>query len=390
LIALIVFGMRFGGKLYPDAMPGDIGFHANRYTEVVYGRPLLLSRNRGVDFPYPSALYLLIAPLATIEPDVRLMLRLSSALLDALSPFLVYTIAAALIGQGGRWPLAAAALYSLSGALTMTSWWNFSTHIFTQFAHLLLLATLVLAWPQLVAGQIRRHTAVAALLFLQSLVYLGHFGFWINMSLLGGFGLLLLAWHARRARQYRGLLATLLLSFTLAELIATGLFYSSYLALFTAQAQIAADGGLSGLAAREPVAATLLWETLWDAGLRMHFGFFPVPLALGGMLIAVLQLRRYRIEQRQVLIGILLAGTMLVAGIFALLPFVTGAALTTRWLMFAAWAVAVGAVASGARIWQAGQAGRVLLLAAAAYALAITAAMWLAALAWRVRPPEPF
>lgn len=87
---------------------------------------------------------------------------------------------------------------------------------------------------------------------------------------------------------------------------------------------------------------------------------------------------------------ILAAGTVIVACGFAALPFFSGSTLSTRWLMFSAWLVAVCAAAGAAALWRRGWAGRLTTLAAGGYVAWVTASMWLAALLWRVRPPEPF
>jgi hypothetical protein len=161
LIALVVLATRYGGKIYPDSMPGDIGFHANRLADVARGTVLLVSRNRGVDFPYPPALYLLLMPFLLAGASARVALQLGGALMDAVSVVLVYGLAAAVVGRRGEEekrrggeqpllfsvPLLAAALYSFSAAGYMVTWWNFSTHIFAQFAHLLLVTALVVVWP---------------------------------------------------------------------------------------------------------------------------------------------------------------------------------------------------------------------------------------------------
>ena len=85
-----------------------------------------------------------------------------------------------------------------------------------------------------------------------------------------------------------------------------------------------------------------------------------------------------------------MAGTFVVGALFAVLPFVSGSTLATRWLMFSLWAVAVGAALSLDLLWRRGRAGRLLALAIGSYVVWLTASMWLMALAWRVRPPEPF
>jgi hypothetical protein len=424
LIALLVFTTRYGGKIYPDSMPGDIGFHANRYADVVRGNVLLLSRNRGVDFPYPPALYLLLAPLTLLGSDRGRLLQLTSALFDALSPLLIYAIAtrSTLRATGQRsaqrdasFATLAAALYAFTAAGYLTTWWNFSTHIFAQFAHLLLITAIVLLWrpsqgerpiagPAALPLAISSWWSVAALVVLQLLVYLGHFGFWINMSLLGAGALLL----ALRGRASWPAFRPALISFVMAQLLAVLFFYSGYSGLFLSQARATATGGLTGLAGRAAVDQALLWETLWDAGFRVHFGFFPLPLALGGLLLLSYRTasnwrasaagekgrRRIRwpsgaLPRAQALL-VLMAGTFVIGLLFAVLPFVTGSTLSTRWLMFSAWAVAVGAAAGAQLLWRSGRAGRLLVIIMGWYIAWVTASVWVAALAWRVRPPEPF
>jgi hypothetical protein len=424
LIALVVFASHYGGKIYPDSMWGDIGFHYNRYVEVLRGIVLLLSRNRGVDFPYPPAFYLLLAPLALTGLDPHILLQLVGALLDALSPFLIYAIVAGVacrspmhltqvnsaVDAPAQLGLIAAAIYSLSAATMMTTWWNFSTHIFTQFAHLLLIAMLVLLWElrmehqeprtdsssNLVLGS--RFSVLSILFLLQALVYLGHFGFWMNMSLLGGLGLTVVLIGALRRRIDWATFRLLLAAFVAAELFAAVFFYSSYAGLFLAQAQATASGGLTGLAGRPAINRAILWRTLWDAGFRLHFGFFPVPLALCGLALLWRRKTESRIDpvdsagarSRFSVLSVLMSGTFLIALLFASLPFISGSTLSTRWLMFSAWVIAVGAALVAQILWRYGRGGRLLVLVMGGYIFWVTASMWLQALAWRVRPPEPF
>ena len=86
----------------------------------------------------------------------------------------------------------------------------------------------------------------------------------------------------------------------------------------------------------------------------------------------------------------LVAGTFVIALGFAALPFLSGSTLSTRWLMFSAWAIAVGAALSAQLLWRTGRAGRLLVVVMGGYVVWVTAVVWLGALAWRVRPPEPF
>jgi len=407
LIALLVLATRYGGKIYPDSMPGDIGFHANRLADVARGTLLLVSRNRGVDFPYPPALYLLLMPFVLAGASARVALQLGGALMDAASVVLVYLLAAGVMHQEVTKvpntkprsheatkprshervvvPLVAAALYSFSAAGYMVTWWNFSTHIFAQFAHVLLVTALIILWP-FPSAVVRLRSVVVVLVVIQSLVYLGHFGFWMNMSLLGGFGLAVLLWAAWRGRVAWDAVQLALLAFAVAQANAVLLFYSGYAGLLWNQAQAAAAGGLTGLAGRAPVGRDVLWTILWDYGLRTHYGFVALPLALcGGWLLA-----QPAVPARRRAALVLMSGTLLIALFFGALPFVSGSTLSSRWLMFSAWAVALGAALGAAWLWRRGAAARLLVLAAGSYVFWIAAVMWLTAMLWRVRPPEPF
>ncbi|HEX9438147.1 MAG TPA: hypothetical protein VF909_00640 [Roseiflexaceae bacterium] len=426
LFALLVLALRYGGKLYPDSMPGDIGFHANRTDDIMRGYLLLLSKHRGVDFPYPPAFYLLLAPFSLLGASQRVLLQFGGALLDALSIFLVYAIVASM-GRSA-WcqrgeaavlepALIATAIYSFSTAGFMATWWNFSTHIFTQFAHLLLITALVLVWratdDERRKGTIYRAptndegrgsagllssvgssqwSVIPALVVMQLLVYLGHFGFWINMSLLWGIALAVLLAAALRGRVSWGVWWLALLSFIAAELLAGLLYYSAYAGLFLEQIYLTVTGGLTGLADRAPADRAILWQTLWDDGLRVHFGFFPIPLALGGLLLLRRRTKNQepRTRHYQFAVLVLMAGTFAIGAFFAALPLLSGSSLATRWLMFSAWAIGVGAALSAQALWRYGRAGRLLVFLMGGYMIWITASVWLMALAWRIRPPEPF
>ena len=424
LLALAAFVFRYGGKIYPDAMQGDIGFHANRFAEVSGGRVLLLSRNRGVDFPYPPALYLLLAPFTLLGFESRDLLRVGGALCDAASPLFVYTLAISvfnpqknaahspfapvrvpsLVGAvpvtptNERWALVAAALYSFSAATFMTTWWNFSTHIFTQSAHLLLVTALIVLIPRLLTTPgssplTQLWPAATALAVLASLVFLGHFGFWMNTTLLGGFALLLLLGAAWRGRVAWRVFWALALAFAAAEVFAVATFYSAYTSLFLAQARATSTSGLTGMAGRGAVPREQLWRALWDSGFRIHFGFFPVPLAAAGFAFWLARRRQLDSAQQHqtwLVVATLLVGTFLVAAVFAALPFLSGSSLSTRWLMFSAWAVALCAVTFVRATWRFGWLLRLVYLLMAGYVLWITASQWIGALGFRIRPPEPF
>jgi hypothetical protein len=379
LLALVIFCLRYGGKIYPDSMPGDIGFHVNRMGDTLRGTVLLLSKNRGVFFPYPPALYLLLAPLTLITPDRALLLRSVAAVLDACSPMLVALIAL----RGGmvrdwRWAVGAGGLYGLGGSGFMPTWWNFSTHIFAQFGHLLLITLVVLHYQPIRQRQMRAGQALMLLIVAQALVYLGHFGFWINMSILSAIGLLVLM-AIRWRQQDRHDLFLLVAASVVAQALTVLLFYSGYTQLFVEQAQRTASGGLNELAGRGAVDPQILWAGL-IAGLYAHIGLFPIPLALVGLLC----------WRGQPIVRLLLAGTFLIGVGFAVLPFLTGSTLSTRWMMFAIWGLACGSAAAAEWLWRRGRAGRLVVVVVGGYVLWLSLLMWVGALAWRIRPPEPF
>jgi hypothetical protein len=261
------------------------------------------------------------------------------------------------------------------------------------------------------------------------------------MSLLGAIGLAALLLAIRRGGATWPAFWALLISFAAAQAFAALFFYSGYAQLFRDQIEATSQGGLTGLAGRGPADRAVLWRTLWDAGFRIHFGFFPLPLALGGL--ALLWNRRpptteegergrggegeklrmedggWRMDlddQRLVVthhaspfthhpsrftfhvsrfaydtaLVTLILGTLAIALLFALLPFLSGSTLSTRWLMFSAWTIAVCGALGARATWRRGWAGRLLVIAAGGYIAWVTASQWLMALAWRVRPPEPF
>ena len=245
---------------------------------------------------------------------------------------------------------------------------------------------------------------------LLAAVFLGHFGFFINTALLGG-GLLLMIWLAawRGNNWARVMWPPLTLAYAGALMVALGLFYSAFAPLLITQSQAVASGGLTGLAQREPVSRWVLWQVLWEAGFIVHFGFFPLLLAPFGLWMVRghktiddrrrSDIRFWSLRQAQeklfvlrpkTVLFALAAGSFVVSSLFAVLPFITQSTQSTRWLMFSAWAVAVTAALAARRLWRYGWVGKLVVLAMAGFVIWNTATLWLGALAWRIRPPEPF
>lgn len=389
LLALVVFVTRYGGRLLPGAMPGDIGFHSNRFDELVSGDVYLEARNRGANFPYPPGYYLILAPLALLDVSRRTLLPLGTAVLDAASPIAVYVLGTCVYGAtrwGERTSVLAAALYAFAGAGLLAHWWHFSTHMFTQFMFLVLLAGIMLFWR---SGAAQGHAAsrwwpAAALAALFGVVFLGHFGFFLNTILLMGGALVIGAAYAwQRVRRQ---LTALVLSAAGALGFSGLMFYSLYTRQFARQAAMVGAAAGAG-AASDPERLRVYWDTVLQAGLRDHYGLFLPPLALVGLWLLI---RRKGEGRSTELLVILSLGTLGVVLAFAVLPFISGANLASRWLSFAGWFVATGAAPALRALWRRGGGGKVAVGCVLAYALWISVTLWLAPMVWRIRPPEPF
>jgi hypothetical protein len=391
LFVALSFALRYGGRLYPASMHGDIGFHHNRFNDAIWGLINIISVNRGVEFPYPPGPYLLIAPFAVLGVEIRTLLQVGAGLADALSAAVIYLIASRVAGQ--RTALLAAGIYVFTAATFMASWWSFDTHIYTQFAHLLTVAGLCLAlevWQRgdLGAG-VRLWWALGVGLLL-SLVFLGHFGFLINTVLMVGLvtaGVWLAGWRgAGWARRARWPLAG---AFVGAGLVAAVFFYTAYIPMFLGQIETAREGGLTAVANRGPVSRAVLWDTLWRAGFVTHFGLFPLLLMPWGVWLIWRGGRgEAGLGPRRAVAALMLA-SLAVAVVFAAFPFVAGVTNSPRWMLFIAWVVAVGAAVACEALWRRWW-GPVAVVVMGAVVLANTAWIWVGPMLWRIRPPEPF
>ncbi|WP_129626151.1 hypothetical protein [Candidatus Oscillochloris fontis] len=388
--AVIAFAMRYGGRLYPNAMHGDINFHVNRFTEAANGLIYILSKNRGVDFPYPPGPYLIVAPFTLVGLAPSSVLQIGAALVDALSAILIYAIASRV--TRGPTALLASATYVFTAATFMTTWWSFDTHIYSQFFHLLCIAALcwaVEAWQG--DDHAQRLRWILAIFGLLSLVFLGHFGFLINTTLLVAM-LMAATWVQswRGVAWARAVRWPLSLALGGAVLFAGIFFYSAYIPMFLNQLEIARESGMSAVANRAPASRAAMWENLWRAGLITHFGIFPIPLGMVGVGMLAQRTRLGAHLSREGVVLAMMFGSLIVAICFAVMPFITLATNSPRWLMFLAWIIAVGTAISSAALWRRGWLGRLAVLVMGAVVVVNTAWIWIAPMIWRVRPPEPF
>jgi hypothetical protein len=277
----------------------------------------------------------------------------------------------------------AAAIYVFTAATYLTTWWSFNTHIITQSLYLLLIWAIIRAWEDWQADQYYREW-VFGLAAISAMVFLGHFGFLISSGVLLGL-LLAIVWIAHRT----GAIWTrrVCLPFTIAIVsgatFAILFFYSSYVPMFLSQLETARTGGLTAVAGRAPISRERLWQTLWQAGLIAHYGFFPIPLALGGL---------WLLQRRQGwhITSMLMALSFIVALVFATLPFITQISNSPRYLMALGWVIAVGSAAACDALWHRGKIERLAIIGVGLLVLGNTLWYWLTPMLWRARPPEPF
>jgi hypothetical protein len=383
LLFFLLFTLRYAGRIYPESMPGDIGFHVNRENDVIDGDLFIVSRHRGIDFPYPPALYLLLLPFRLLPISPESLVDFADAFFGALGLFpLAYLGLRGLRDERVTWLSTSA--YVLLAPAIMALWWSFLPHIFAQELVVALLAGMLGGWNAL---RTRRGVILAAGAF--TLLFTSHFGFYLNISLLvvasvllcllgariRGRGLPHLSWQSMRG---------LLIAFAVAQILALLLFYSAYATLIVDKLTAFGRGGMSAVQGRQVDRSwQVLLGNLWWNGLAAHYAVVGVPFALLGAV------RLWR-AHAATLLPVLYGATLLVVVVQGSVPFLTASDITTRWLSFAAWVVALGTGLVLDLLWRRGYAGRLLALGALFWIGSATWWMWLQALAFRSRPPEPF
>lgn len=377
LLVVLSFALKYGGRLYPESMPGDLQLHVNRAIHTLQGRVYIEAQHRGLPFPFPNGPYLLIVPLLVTGLPLRTLLQLWPGVYEAASVLLLYILVARSIGSA-RVGVLAAATYALTAGGFMNTWFMFHTQVAAQFACVLLLAVLVVCWPHYDTW---RSWGAVVVLFV--LVFLGHIGLFLNTSLVGILIIPLLWWRSRSPDEQRGT------RWLLAAGVAAGVFvllcyYSAFAGLIMEQMTGVASEGLNQVTGRDPIPRqTTVW-VIWEGGLITHFGFFPV--ILGGAGALLLSDGRLRHSILPPLIWL----TFLVSASQAVLPLITLNSITTRWLMFSAWAIAVGAGVGFAWLWRRGLAGRVAAVAMGGFVCWQTLVLYLYAMVFNQPPIEPF
>ncbi|NJO07089.1 MAG: hypothetical protein HC876_17115 [Chloroflexaceae bacterium] len=352
--------------------------HVNRYTLTVIGEIYIRAQHRGLPFPFPNGLYLLIAPLSLTGYGLHFLFELTAGIFEATAVLLMYLLVARLAAST-RLGLLAAALYSLTAGGHMITWFAFETQVAGQWVTLLLFTVLVFAWPH------RRDWLtwwVVVMLLIQ--VFLGHIGQFLNLSAAAVILLPWLWWQSRNdAEQRRGVLWLYGAGAGAAAFVSL-FYYTAFWDLILEQIVGVSTRGLNDVTQRPPISREATLHTLWEGGLITHFGFFPVLLVIPGLLAL------WHPRWRRSIIPPLIVACFLVSIGQAVLPLITLNSITTRWLMFSSWGIFVAAAVGVLLLWRRGRSARLVSLAMAGYVCWITIVIWMDAMTLRLPPIEPF
>ena len=197
------FMLRFGGLIYPQFLSSDILLHVHKVQLVLSGQwvfPELLPD--GTPVPYPNALYILLAPLASLlgpsDQTISLLLKWSNSLLDAATCLALAWAGWHLrhVKAGG----AAAAVYALSPApFVLFSAGNYSNLFAQAVLNITLLVALVFLSGK---SPLRRWKWVAAIGIGFLLTGLGHYGMMLAALVLLGLFLIWLCFEFVRGKSH--------------------------------------------------------------------------------------------------------------------------------------------------------------------------------------------
>lgn len=282
-IFALAFALRFGGMTHPQFISSDLTFHAHRIDYILdffAGREANFffegELPNGLKVPYPSAFYILLAPFQALLGGAtetgKLLLRFSSALLDAVVVLMVYRIAWRL---GMVAALSAAALYAFGPApFQLFSAGNHSN----IFAQTMLVGAITCLVEVLSKAQDEKgyRAWLTGYLIFSALTLLGHYGVAISSVVITGAVVFL--WHIFTRGETRGRIWPIVGAFAAALLVSYLLYYVQFNEQIAEQARSLLNGG--GKSSRGWDVPRLLLDILkWQ-------GWVILPLAaLGGVLL---------------------------------------------------------------------------------------------------------
>jgi hypothetical protein len=145
------FVARLGGQLHPEIFIPDLGFHANRFIEVLAGNLLftIYSAEWGNHKTfYLPTVYMFMAPIQWLLNDRFLTVRVFTVLLDTTSLFFLYYLARRALGSGkvGLW---ASILFVTFPQAVLVFSWGITANVFAQWTTLAVVTVLVVGYERL-------------------------------------------------------------------------------------------------------------------------------------------------------------------------------------------------------------------------------------------------
>lgn len=280
-LALIVV-LKAVGMFYPNYIGVDTAYHIRGVQAVIHGDLYRVGDGAGSVFPYPSGVYVALAPFSLLFGTIdwralQWLVLLGSLLVDSSTIVLIDRILAhpAVSPRVRRW---AALLYICLPAGYILFWHATVAQNLGQWFMVLYLTALI----RFVTDR-RRLTPFRALMLiaLSCMACLGHFGVFLNFNLM--FVLLVLT-VPRFAYQKRGFVLTWAAGAVASVLI----YYTVFWSVITGEMHhLTAEGAV--LPSR-----WFIWDRMvWSLGLRDHYLGIYVVLALAGLGLVAWRGRRH-------------------------------------------------------------------------------------------------
>jgi hypothetical protein len=377
LLMVVSFAVKFGGQLYPAAMPGDLQLHVNRYSRTMFGEVYIPAQHRGLPFPFPNAPYIVIAPF-TLFVGPHLAFELMAGFCEA-TIVLIFFITLTRLRGSPQLGLFAAFLAALTAAGFMNTWFSFQTQVMAQWFTALLLLLVVTRWPDYDDWGVW-----AGITLLFALAFQSHIGAFLNNGILGVLLIPVLWLRAHNQAERRGALRLGLAGLTAAGFLLL-FYYSGFATMIITQLRGIATVGMVGVTNREPLERADWLAALWEPGVIGHYGLFPLILAFG-----VLAVWAVSGQMRRSIVPPLVWLTFVVAATQAILPLITLSSITTRWLTFAGWSIIVASSFGFNWLWRRGFVGKLLVIAMYSYIAWLSIVVWINGMALNKPPIEPF